>query len=88
MSSSGPDWLAASWRAGATVLRTFWKVARQLFHEATGTLFALFALYAGTASWKQIHQPGSRWLAALAAAYAAMMAFFSVSSFRNARRVR
>lgn len=70
------------------MLRAFWKVARQLFHEAAGTLFALFAVYAGAASWKQIHQPGGEWIAAFAAGYAAMMAFFSFSSFRSARRVR
>lgn len=85
---SGPDWLGASWRAGATMLRAFWKLARQLFHEATGTLFALFAVYAGTACWKQLHQPGNQWIAAFAAGYAAAMAFFSISSFRSARRVR
>jgi hypothetical protein len=70
------------------MLRVFWKVARQLFHEAAGTLFALFAVYAGTACWKQIHRPGGEWIAAFAAGYAAMMVFFSFSSFRSARRVR
>lgn len=70
------------------MLRAFWKLARQLFHEATGSLFALFALYAGTAAWKQIHQPGNGWIAALALGYTLMMAYFAVSSFRRARRVR
>ncbi|MFZ0640306.1 MAG: hypothetical protein WAN33_07100 [Candidatus Acidiferrales bacterium] len=87
-SASGPNWLAAAWRAGATMLRAFWKLARQLFHEAAGTLFALFAIYAGAACWKQIHQPGGEWIAMFAAAYAAMMVFFSIASFRSARRVR
>jgi hypothetical protein len=87
-SMSGSNWLVASWRAGATILRTFWRLARQLFHEATGALFALFAVYAGTACWKQIHRPGGQWIAAFAAAYAAMMAFFSILSFRSARHVR
>ncbi|MFZ0335204.1 MAG: hypothetical protein WAN10_13715 [Candidatus Acidiferrales bacterium] len=87
-STFGPNWLEAGWRAGATMLRAFWKLARQLFHEAAGTLFALFAVYAGAACWKQIHQPDGEWMAAFAAAYAAMMAFFSISSFRSARRVR
>lgn len=84
----GPNWLGASWRAGATMLRAFWKLARQLFHEATGTLFALFAVYAGAACWKQLQQPGNQWIAAFAACYAAAMTFFAVSSFRSARRVR
>jgi hypothetical protein len=70
------------------MLRTFWKLARQLFHETTGALFALFAIYAGTAAWKQIRQPGGAWIGALAAAYATMLALFSIWSFRSARRVR
>lgn len=85
---SGPDFLGASWRAAITMLGAFWKLARQVFHEATGTLFALFAVYAGTACWKQLHQPGNQWVAAFAAGYAAAMTFFSISSFRSARRVR
>lgn len=84
----GPHWLVAAWRAGATMLRVFWKLLRQLFHEAAGALFGLFAIYAGTASWKQAHRPGGQWIATFAAAYAAMMAFFCISSFRNARRIR
>ena len=70
------------------MLRAFWKLTRQLFHEATGTLFALFAFYSGTAAWKQMHQEGGEWIAGFALAYALMMAFFSFSSFRSARRVR
>ena len=83
-----PDLISAAWRGGKTVLRTFWKVARQLFHEATGSLFAVFALYSGTATWKQFHQPSNEWIAGLALGYTLMMVFFSVSSFRSARRVR
>ena len=84
----GTNWVAAAWRAGATMLRTFWKLARQLFHETAGTLFALFAIYTATAAWKQIRQPGGVWVGAVAAAYAALMVFFSIWSFRSARRVR
>lgn len=68
--------------------RAFWKLARQLFHEATGTLFALFSLYGGAAWWKQMRTPGGKWIAGFALGYAVMMAYFSVLSFRNARRVR
>ncbi|HKF51872.1 MAG TPA: hypothetical protein VKB26_06140 [Candidatus Acidoferrales bacterium] len=87
-SVGGPHWLVAAWRAGATMFRVFWKLLRQLFHEAAGALFGIFAIYGGTASWKQSHQPGGQWIAVFAAAYAAIMAFFCISSFRNARRVR
>jgi len=87
-SRSHPNWVSALWRGGTTMFRAFWKLARQLFHEATGTLFALFALYAGAAAWKQGHQPGGQWIAAFALGYALMMIWFSFSSFRSARRVR
>lgn len=84
----GPNWISALWRGGSTTLRVFWKLARQLFHEATGTLFALFAVYAGAAAWRQSHETEAPWIAAFALGYALMMAGFSVSSFRRANRVR
>jgi hypothetical protein len=87
-SMGGSNWLLAAWRAGVTMLRVFWKLLRQLFHETAGALFGIFAIYAGSASWKQIHRPGGEWIAAFAAAYAGMMAFFCIGSFRRARRVR
>ena len=87
-SRPGPNWVSALWRGGSAMFRAFWKLARQLFHEAAGTLFALFALYAGAAAWKQDHQPGGQWIAAFALGYALMMIWFSFSSFRSARRVR
>lgn len=70
------------------MLRVFWKLARQLFHETIGVLFGIFAVYAGVAWWKQTHVPGGAWMARLALGYAVMMAIFSVISFRSARRVR
>ena len=85
---SGPDWIGAAWRAGTTMFRAFWKLARQLFHEATGTLFALFSLYGGAAWWKQFRAPGGKWIAVFALAYAVIMACFAFLSFRSARRVR
>lgn len=87
-SQDGPNWILALWRGGTAMFRAFWKLARQLFHEATGTLFAFFALYSGVAAWKQSHQPGGQWIAAFALGYALIMVWFSVSSFRSAGRVR
>lgn len=85
---AGPNWISALWRGGSALFRAFWKFGRQLFHEAVGMLFALFALYAGTAAWKQGREPRGQWIAAFALGYALMMAVFSVWSFRSARRVR
>jgi len=80
--------LPALWRAIVVMLRTLWRVARQLFHETTGALFGLFAAWAAFAAWKQWRQRPALWLMALAIAYAIMMAAFAFASFRRARRVR
>jgi glycerol uptake facilitator-like aquaporin len=84
----GPDWISAFWRSCSTMLRAFWKLARQLFHEATGTFFALFALYGAVAAWKQGRQPQGQWITVIALIYSVMMAFFAFSAFRSASRVR
>ena len=68
-------------------LRTFWRAARQLFHETIGAIFSLFAVYGVLAAWRQwkIH---SLWLMGFAIAYAVMMAAFAFISFGCARRIR
>jgi hypothetical protein len=80
--------LPALWRSMIVTLRVFWRVTRQLFHEATGALFGLFAAWAAFAAWKQWKQRPILWLIGLAIAYAIMMAAFAFASFRRARRVR
>jgi hypothetical protein len=80
--------LPALWRSMIVTLRVFWRVTRQLFHEATGALFGLFAAWAAFAAWKQWKQRPILWLMGLAIAYAIMMAAFAFASFRRARRVR
>jgi hypothetical protein len=77
--------LPALWRSAIVTLRVFWRVTRQLFHEATGAFFGVFAAWAAFAAWKQ--RP-ILWLMGLAIAYAIMMAGFAFASFRRARRVR
>jgi hypothetical protein len=68
--------------------KTLWRALRQFFHEVTGAVFAVFALAAVTSAVRSWQAGVARWLIALPLAYAAMMAFFSVTSFRSARRVR
>ena len=80
--------LPALWRSMIVTLRVFWRLTRQLFHEATGALFGLFAAWAAFAAWKQWKQRPILWLMGLAIAYAIMMAAFAFASFRRARRVR
>lgn len=80
--------LSSLWRAARVTLRSLSRVARQLFHEATGTLFALFAFYGGVAAWRQWNHGRTFWLAGLAILYALMMAGFSFLAFRSSRRIR
>jgi len=87
--------LLALWRAVQTFLDTLWRVARQLFHEVTGAAFLLLALGGALSTWRYwrslppgSHAPSQFWSIGLAAAFTLMMAAFSVSSFRSARRVR
>jgi len=80
--------LALLWRSTRTFLRVFWKALRQLFHESTGVLFAMFALSGGLAVWRQWHHARVPWILALAAGYALMMGTFAVTAFRSARKVR
>ncbi len=80
--------LPVLWRSTRVTLRVLWRVTRQLFHEATGALFGVFAAYGVYAAWKQWKQGRILWLVGFAIAYAVMMAVFSFGSFRRARRVR
>jgi hypothetical protein len=80
--------LSVLWRSIVVTLPTLWRVARQLFYEATGALFGLFAAWAAFAVWKQWRQRPALWLMAFAIVYVITMAAFAFASFRRARRVR
>jgi hypothetical protein len=74
--------------AARIFLRTLWRVTRQVFHEVTGAAFAMFAIYAGMATWRGYHARQNPWILALPICYGAMMATFSLMAFRSSRRVR
>jgi hypothetical protein len=78
----------ALWRSALVTLRVFWRLTRQLFHEATGAMFGLFAAWAAFAAWKQWKHRPALWLMGFAIAYAIMMAAYAFGSFRRAKRVR
>jgi hypothetical protein len=80
--------LPALWRSMIVTLRVVWRVTRQLFHEATGAFFGIFAAWAAFAAWKQWKHRPALWLMGFALVYAIMMAAFAFTSFRRARRVR
>ena len=76
------------WHSAKVTLRVLWRVARQVFHEATGALFGLFAAYGLVLAWRQWHHRPVLWLVGLAVLYALMMAAFAFGSFRRAKRIR
>ena len=82
----------ALWQSLKVTLRALWRVARQIFHEATGALFCLFALYGAMAAWRAWkYRPGvhsGTWIITFAVLYALMMAAFGFTAFRRAKKVR
>ncbi|MGH9771472.1 MAG: hypothetical protein ACRD4Q_07210 [Candidatus Acidiferrales bacterium] len=80
--------IPALWHSMKVTLRVLWRVTRQVFHEATGALFGLFAAYGALLAWRQWRHGPILWLIGFAVAYSIMMAAFAVGSFRRARRVR
>jgi len=81
-------WLPVFWKSTGVTSRALWRVARQLFHEAAGTLFAAFAIYGLLAAWRQWKYRPVPWLMGFALIYAIMMAVFAFAAFRSARRIR
>jgi hypothetical protein len=80
--------IPALWNSARVTLRVLWRVARQVFHEATGALFALFAIYGVVAVWRQWKTRPVLWVMGFALVYAAMMAVWAFAAFRRSRRVR
>ena len=75
-------------RAGGGLFRTLWRIARQVFHEATGAFFVLFSVVGAAGAWREWKKDGAAWLVAVAMGFSLMMAAFAVAAFRSARRVR
>lgn len=82
-----PRLLPVLLRSSLVSLRALWRVTRQIFHEAMGTIFALFALYGAQAAWRQWKTHPIAWLIAFSIAYTIMMVVFSFFAFRRARRI-
>jgi hypothetical protein len=78
----------ALWKSSGVTFRALWRITRQVFHEAAGTLFVLFAAYGALAAWRQWKNRPVPWLMGFAIVYALMMAAFAFASFRRARRIR
>jgi multisubunit Na+/H+ antiporter MnhB subunit len=66
--------------------RRLWRALRQLFHEATGAVFAVLALGWLNAALRAWTRDVARWLIGLAVAVALLFLFFAITSFRKARK--
>jgi hypothetical protein len=67
--------------------RRFWRTLKQLFHELTGAMFGVLALGWLNAFFRSWTRDAAHWLLVVALIVAALFAFFSVTSFRRARKV-
>lgn len=80
--------IVAVYRAARVFLITLWRVTRQVFHETTGALFLLFSISGAMGAWRAWRHASSAWIVVLCLLFTLMMATFSATSFRDARRVR
>ncbi|HET8921486.1 MAG TPA: hypothetical protein VFN26_00670 [Candidatus Acidoferrum sp.] len=67
--------------------RRLWRVLRQLFHEATGAIFAVLAVGWLNAAFRAWTRDVANWLICVAVAVALLFVFFAVTSFRRARKI-
>jgi hypothetical protein len=78
----------ALWKSLRVTLRAVWRVVVQVFHEATGALFCLFALYGALAAYRAWKFHPGAWIITFAVLYTLVMAAFGVTSFRRAKKIR
>jgi len=74
--------------SGGGFFRTLWRVVRQVFHESTGAMFLILALFWSAAAVRQWMRGSSPWMWMALGGFALVLITFGVSSFRAARRVR
>lgn len=74
-------------RVGAGFFSRVWFVLRQLWHEIVGFLFLVLALAGASTTFRE-WRAGSGGRILLAAGFTLMMAYFGITSFRSARKVR
>ena len=67
--------------------RRLWRVLRQLFHEVVAAIFAVLALGWLNAAFRAWTRDVAGWLIGVAVAVALLFVFFTVTSFRRARRL-
>jgi hypothetical protein len=67
--------------------RRFWRALKQLFYEITGAAFAVLAFGWLNAALRAWTKDAAQWLVGIAVAVALLFVFFSISSFRRARKL-
>ncbi len=75
-------------QSGGGFFRTLWRAVRQVFHESTGAIFLLLALFWSAAAVRQWMRGASPWTWLTLGGFALVMITFGVTSFLAARRVR
>ncbi|MGA7460227.1 MAG: hypothetical protein WBW69_08370 [Candidatus Korobacteraceae bacterium] len=83
-------WVRAFYRAGTVTLRSVTRVMHVLWLEVTGLFFLVLAFVGGAAALRESHRralgTGSTGKMLLAAGFALLFAYFSVTSFWRSRR--
>jgi galactitol-specific phosphotransferase system IIC component len=64
-----------------------WRVAKQLFYETMGAIFAILALGWLNTAFRAWTRDVAHWLIAVTVAVALLFIFFAVTSFRRARQL-
>jgi glycerol uptake facilitator-like aquaporin len=72
---------------GQGAFQRLWRALRQLFLEAIGAVFAVLALVWLSAAFRAWTRDVAHWMLGLAVAVALLFVFFSVTSFRKARKL-
>jgi len=76
-----------AWKLGSGFFTRVWLLLRQLWHEVIGFLFLALA-FAGASTMLREWRSGTNSRLLLAAGFTVMMAYFGLTSFRSARKVR
>lgn len=65
--------------------KRLWRVARQIFYETVGAMFAILAFGWLNSAFRAWTRDVAHWLIAVSIGVALVFVFFAVSSFRRAR---
>lgn len=73
--------------SGLRGFRRLWRVAKQIFYEVVGAMFAVLAFGWLNSAFRAWTRDVAHWLIGVSVAVALLFAGFAVSSFRRARQL-